>query len=426
MGDIVMGILEPITHKEEIEELLSDAQTKYDLAVKLFEKQKAKTSKELELLGKVKIDSWAKEMENFSKNFKCFSNLEVIKKEEKEILFAGQNETPGQMLINIEQASIKAEDLIKEGGLAIGAGALVGVATLGGAVLFGKSSTGTAISELKGAAKKNALLSFFGGGSKSTGGFGIDGGKLVIAGVVIAPILLVSGIIAAAKGKTKLAEAKKVHAETMEKIETIKTVSIAMSGIERFAKNYKGFINNVNRMFNPFINEIERIKNEHSGSEEDKIDFNSLDKMEQKTIHLSWLMAQIEYNVLSATLLTDDGYVSKEAKETYKSANKAFGSVKKDIVKAENDGLKVGDVFWKTQSNIMIGVNILFCSVMILCMIITMKTSFLSGMKFLVAAIIAFPIFIVKKDLSKNKQFKWRIIRLVAAVLFILIMLVII
>ena len=57
--------------------------------------------------------------------------------------------------------------------------------------------------------------------------------------------MLVSGIIAAAKGKIKLAEAKKVHAETMEKIETIKTVSIAMSGIEKFAKNYKGFINNV-------------------------------------------------------------------------------------------------------------------------------------------------------------------------------------
>ena len=50
-----MGLLEPITHKEEIENLLNEAQTKYDTALNNFNKQKDKTADCLEELGKVKI-----------------------------------------------------------------------------------------------------------------------------------------------------------------------------------------------------------------------------------------------------------------------------------------------------------------------------------------------------------------------------------
>ena len=47
-----MGLLEPITHKEEIESLLNEAQSMYDNAKNKFESQKKQTTKRLENLGK--------------------------------------------------------------------------------------------------------------------------------------------------------------------------------------------------------------------------------------------------------------------------------------------------------------------------------------------------------------------------------------
>ena len=49
-----MGLLEPITHKKEIEELLNSAQYMYNESKSKFEKQKEHTAKELEQLGQVK------------------------------------------------------------------------------------------------------------------------------------------------------------------------------------------------------------------------------------------------------------------------------------------------------------------------------------------------------------------------------------
>lgn len=50
-----MGLLEPITHKEEIESLLNEAQSMYDNAKNKFESQKKQTTKRLENLGKSKL-----------------------------------------------------------------------------------------------------------------------------------------------------------------------------------------------------------------------------------------------------------------------------------------------------------------------------------------------------------------------------------
>ena len=51
-----MGLFEGITHKEEIEELLEEAQSVYSNAEDEFNTQKDRTSKSLETLGKVKVE----------------------------------------------------------------------------------------------------------------------------------------------------------------------------------------------------------------------------------------------------------------------------------------------------------------------------------------------------------------------------------
>ena len=72
-----MGLLEPITHKEEIERLLNEAQQTYDQSKSQFDNQKKVTTKSLERLGKVKIDAWSDGMNSFVSVFSSFKNIEV-------------------------------------------------------------------------------------------------------------------------------------------------------------------------------------------------------------------------------------------------------------------------------------------------------------------------------------------------------------
>lgn len=69
-----MGLLEPITHKEEIESLVNDAQHKYDDATRRLEEQKEKTSRSLERLGEQKLEAWSEDMQDFLNVFNLYNN----------------------------------------------------------------------------------------------------------------------------------------------------------------------------------------------------------------------------------------------------------------------------------------------------------------------------------------------------------------
>ena len=204
--------------------------------------------------------------------------------------------------MNIQNASMTANEVAKAGFAALGTGALVGIASYGGAMMFGTASTGTAIAALSGAAKTNATLAWFGGGAKAAGGLGMAGGKLILAGVVVAPIVAVAAVIAGAKGKEKLAEAKKIHAEAEEAVSQMNIMTTGMEGIAKMSDNYSSFIKKLNKKFAPFLQELERIKNSHPVDADGMIDFDSLSIVEQKTLHVSWLMAQVYYHVLSTPI----------------------------------------------------------------------------------------------------------------------------
>lgn len=96
--------------------------------------------------------------------------------------------------------------------LAMGAGAKALTATAvaqGGAV----ASTGAAISGLSGAAAQSATLAWLGGGAVAAGGGGVAVGGAVLAGVAIAPAVLVGGYIVAREGEKSLTRAKKYAAK---------------------------------------------------------------------------------------------------------------------------------------------------------------------------------------------------------------------
>lgn len=287
MGKIIDSLTEPLTHKKEIQELLDNAQRMYDYANNKFESQKKKTTKHLENLGKVKVQAWAEGMDNFANAFSSFKNIEIDKKIDTNMEFIGYDEGPKQMLMNIQNASMSANEVAKAGFVAVGTGALVGIASYGGAMMFASASTGTAIAALSGAAKTNATLAWFGGGAKAAGGLGMAAGKLVLAGVVVAPIVAVAALIAGAKGKEKLAEAKKINSEAENASSQMEVMTTGMIGISKMSENYSSFIRKLAKKFAPFIVELERIKSTYPLHSDGKIDFESLTQVEQKTLHVS-------------------------------------------------------------------------------------------------------------------------------------------
>lgn len=326
-----MSIVERFTHSEEIESLLTEAQQMYDDAKNKMEEQKKKTTSSLEQLGRLKVSAWANEMTSFVEAFSVFKNLEVINLENKDLDYLGTHEKPQELMINMKNASLTAKEVVQTGLLAAGTGALVGIASYGGAMMFAHASTGAAISSLSGVAKTNATLAWLGGGTLKEGGFGVLGGKVVLAGVVILPILALSGIITAAKSKKRLAEAKKVHAEAENAVIEIDTITTGLSGIQALSDNYFRFIQQFEERFKPFVDELNRIRASYRVGDDGKIDFNWLTDVEQKTVHLAWLLGELHYHILAVTLLTPDGTISDEANRTLSSAETSLVTLNREI-----------------------------------------------------------------------------------------------
>ncbi|WP_044937766.1 hypothetical protein [Pseudobutyrivibrio sp. LB2011] len=336
-----MGIFEGITHSEEIKELLDDAQLIYDNAKTKFDSQKKSTTKSLETLGRKKVNAYSKDMTIFLDSFGAFNNVQMVCKNDDNYDFIGKNEKPNELVVNMQNATYNASEIIKAGTLAVGTGALVGVATYGGVAMLAHASTGTAISTLNGIAKKNATLAWFGGGSLASGGMGIAGGTVVLGGVVIGAIAIAGGMIAGAQGKAKLAEAKKVHAEAELAVSKMNIASSCMQGIESVSNNYIEFISELSVLFSTYISKMNSIASKHQRGSDGKIEFDELSEVEQKTLHLSWLLAQLYYNILSVPLLNKDGELDPKSRQLLQKAKLDLSQISNQSNELEEEQKKI-------------------------------------------------------------------------------------
>jgi len=263
--------------------------------------------------------------------------------------FLGENETPDELMVNMQNASYNANEILKAGALSVGTGALVGIATYGGVAMFANASTGTAIAALKGAAKKNATLAWLGGGPIASGGAGIVGGKVILGGVVIGTIAVVGGMIAGAQGKAKLAEAKRVHAEAELAVSKMNVVITGMEGIESISNNYKDFISNLSRRFTPYLKEMDAIAGRYERGRDGKVDYNALSEMEQRTLHISWLLAQLYYHILSVPILNDRCEIDPSSRRLLQEAQKDYASLSGQATELENEKKKIDELLSGAQ-----------------------------------------------------------------------------
>lgn len=417
-----MGLFERFTHSEEIQKFQEDAEQKFNAANEELEKQKNKTSGSLESLGKAKVDAWSRDMTEFFNAFNAFNYIEVSKipTSEKERFNPHMDET--QMLINIKDASSTAREIVKAGAISLGAGALVGIASYGGAMMFGHASTGTAIATLKGIAKKNATLAWFGGGSLSSGGLGIAGGKLVIAGLSIIPMLAVGGTIAFFMGKAKLAEAKAKHAETIETVEKMKIVTCELASIESVSKRYTDFIDKLHRKFEPFLKAVKMMYNSHLLSDDGTIDFDTLTEVEQRTLHVSWLFAQLYYQILAVTLLTESGEVSTEAEQAICKSEVCLKRIEEETYAKNSDETLVSEIFWRAKNRRICVIGYVLAAALIAIGVVLIPKHTLASITSFVCAVIACPHFFALNHLSAPQKYLIRIAKLFIAIVLSVIM----
>lgn len=344
-----MGLLEPLTHKQEAQMLIEEAQGIYDRARDEMEDQKAIATKSLERLGKVKIAAWSEQMERFVTCYEVFNHVQIDKDINTDADYFQNGETPEQMLIEMTNTSANATEIAKAGVASVGTGALVGVAAYGGAMMFGTASTGTAIAALSGAAQTNALLAWFGGGAKVAGGLGMAAGGVVLAGIVVAPIVGVAAIIANAKGKERLAEANKILAQAKDAKEKMRTITAGLRSISWLSNSYADFIRKLGKKFDPVIDELFKISRNNKPGADGRIEYDSLSDKDKRTLHLAWLMAQIFFGVLNTPILNEDGEVSAKANITLIAAEEDSEKVCREIEK--NFKRRIGEKSRDRQKN---------------------------------------------------------------------------
>lgn len=211
--------------------------------------------------------------------------------------------------------------------------------------MFASASTGTAIATLSGAAATNATLAWFGGGSLAAGGMGMAGGTMVLGGIVAGPVLAAAGFIMAAKAEENLAKAEETYSEAKKAAEQMKTMTSVLQGISELSNSYKEFILNYAQKYLPVLMDLESVYQESYKVQEHyfrnkirkmfgmqiKIDYRKLTQKQQKTLHISWLMAQILYKVLAAPLLDKEGNIDGNAENILDEAKEAGNRIPTEV-----------------------------------------------------------------------------------------------
>ena len=95
--------------------------------------------------------------------------------------------------------------------------------------------------------------------------------------------------------------------------------------------------------------------------------------------------------------------------------------MQKGTLKLKGEEAKAVDILWNIPANVMLVINMFFCLIMVWLMADNIKYDFWEGILYFITAVIAFPIFFKYKNLSKSELFKWRIVRLIISIFFIII-----
>jgi hypothetical protein len=148
------------------------------------------------------------------------------------------------------------------------AGMVLSAAAQGGVATLGVASTGASISGLSGAAATNATMAWFGGGSIASGGLGMAGGAAALGGLVVAPAVLLAGLVYANRAEERLTQATIYSEKVKTAIEQGKSAERRISAIKRRTTEVRKAIDDVSErvriVADPLNSELDKLTPESS------------------------------------------------------------------------------------------------------------------------------------------------------------------
>lgn len=291
--------------------LSEEAAGTYNNAERVLLRSRERTTSRLENLGRLKLEIWERDMTRFAGLYGQLHPIELINKVDTE---AGRTPVTTVDLGKMAELSGFAKQALAGGALAIGAGALAGVAAYGGAVMFAAASTGTAISALAGAAATNATLAWFGGGALAAGGLGMAGGAAILGGIVAGPVLAVGGAVFAAMARENLAKARANLAEARRAASEMRLAASVLDGIERVAAQFSEKTVAVRTRFGAVLDSLDA-QIARSGS-----DYRRYTKAEKELVHVVVLFAQVMKALLETPFLSQEGALRQDYEPALKGA----------------------------------------------------------------------------------------------------------
>lgn len=312
---ITKGI-DAVSDNSKAKQLQEDAWRRYESRECRLKDIRQVTTESLEQLGTLKLTVWDKQLGRFVRLFEQLKNVELTGQADVGELNA--TKFSREELRQMKNLSLQAQEVMLGGTGALGSGALVGMATYGGAIMFASASTGTAISSLAGAAATNATLAWFGGGSLAAGGLGMAGGMVVLGGIVAGPVLAVGGMMMAAKARENLANAQKYQAEAKKAVEEMNNAIAVLEAINDVALKFDEIIQKLSQAIVPVLDGLE------STIVASGIDYSLYNPSQKRQVHLAVQFAQALKLVLETPLLTKEGGIDNRCFRVLEAGKQLF------------------------------------------------------------------------------------------------------
>ena len=296
--------IDAYSDNEEADELNEDAEALLSEAEQRLKREKNECTKRLEELGRLKLEAWHNQLGRFVSIFESLREVEVVGDPGLDDLALSTDE-----LAEMKKLSSHASEVVTGGLSAVGSGALVGMASYGGAAMFATASTGTAIGSLSGVAATNATLAWFGGGALSAGGMGMAGGMAVLGGIVAGPVLAVGGLVLAAKARENLANAKANHAQAKKQAADLDTAWVVVTRIRQAVEQFIVVISELAGRMTPILDSFALVVAKHGTN------FAAYPEDAKREVYLAVQFAQSLKALLESPILTAAGALDDTHRE---------------------------------------------------------------------------------------------------------------